>query len=316
MGRTIGAVSGFVRTVTGDLDPAKLGKTYCHEHLLTRPGEHLTREDADLVLDDEDRAAAELERFRGAGGQSLVEVTTPEYGREPAGLRRLAERTFVNIVAATGHVSEEYWRGVIDLDAAPEAQLVDEFVRDLLEGMDGGSVRAGVIKAGSSLDRATSSERKVIRAAAAAQRDTGAPITTHTTAGTASLEQVRLLEQAGADLRHVCVGHLDRRLVWSEHLELASSGVFLGYDCVSKEQYEPDANRAEFIVRLAEHGFGGQICLSGDLARRSYLEAWGGSLGYRYILERFLPLLREAGLSDEATRALVIDNPARFLSWA
>jgi phosphotriesterase-related protein len=129
--------------------------------------------------------------------------------------------------------------------------------------MDGTDVRAGVIKVGSSLDRVTELEHRVIRAAAAAQRETGAPITTHTTAGTAAIQQVRALEAAEADRSHVGVGHLDRRLVWDDHLALARTGVFLGYDCVGKEQYQPDAERVRFIVRLAEAGHARQVLLAG-----------------------------------------------------
>lgn len=304
-----------MRTVGGDLTPSALGPTYCHEHLLTRPGEHLTREDPDLILDDEERAAAELAAFRSAGGRTLVEVTTPEFGRDPGGLSRLARKTGVNVVATTGHVSEAYWRGVLDLDEISENALFNEFMYDLLEGMEGSGTRAGVIKVGSSENVVTETEHKIIRAAARAQRATSAPITTHTTAGTAALAQAHALESAGADLAHVCIGHLDRRLIWDEHLELARTGVFLGFDCISKEQYEPDDKRATFILELVARGHGDQICLSGDLARRSYLESWGGTPGYRYILERFLPLLVEKGLDERSARALLVDNPARLLTW-
>ncbi|MGH8874468.1 MAG: phosphotriesterase family protein [Acidimicrobiia bacterium] len=306
-------MAGFVRTVLGDVDPTSLGVTYCHEHLLTQPAE---RFGIDLLLDDEHRAARELEIFRQAGGGTVVELTTPELGRRPAGLRRLSERTGVHIVATTGHVSEQYWRGMLDLGRCSEEALVEEMVVDLTHGMDSTRVRAGIIKIGTSLDQVIPFEARAIRAAGAAQRATGAPITTHTTAGTLAMEQVRLLEEAGADLRRVCIGHLDRRLVWEEHLALARAGVFLGYDQISKEHYQPEAERISFIVQLAAEGFGDRICLGGDLARRSYLEAWGGRPGYRYILAEFLPRLVAAGLGEEAVRALVVDNPAGLLTWA
>jgi predicted metal-dependent phosphotriesterase family hydrolase len=309
-------VTARVRTVTGDIPPGELGRVYCHEHLLTRPGPHVAGAGDDLRLDDERRALDELRRFAAAGGGALVEVTTPEFGRDAAGLARLAEASGIAIVCTTGHVSEEYWRGVLELDDATEAELAAEFVADVVDGIDATGVRAGIIKAGTSLDGATPTERRVLRAAAAAQRVTGAPITTHTTAGTAALEQVQLLEAAGASLDHVCIGHLDRRLVWDQHLELAQTGVFLGYDCVSKKQYATDEQRAEFIVRLVAEGFGGRVCLSGDLARRSYLTSWGGTPGYAYILEQFLPLLLRFGLPEPQASALVVDNPARFLTWA
>jgi predicted metal-dependent phosphotriesterase family hydrolase len=308
-------MNGLVRTVDGDVEPRELGPAYTHEHLLTRPAGEQVRGDPDLVLDDEERAAAELGTFVRAGGRALVEASTAELGRDPAGLRRLARRTGVRVVAATGHVCEQYWRGALDLEAVPERTLANGFVRDLTVGMEGTGVRAGVIKVGSSLDRVTGTEARVIAAAAAAQRETGAPITTHTSAGTAALEQVRALETAGADLSHVCVGHLDRRLVWADHLALARAGVFLGYDCVGKEQYQPDAERVRFILRLVEAGHGGQLLLAGDMARRSYLGAWGGGPGYGFILGEFLPRLRAAGLDEAATRALVVANPASFLPW-
>jgi predicted metal-dependent phosphotriesterase family hydrolase len=305
-------VSGFVRTVLGDVEPGSLGHTYCHEHLITAPA---ARFGDDLRLDDEDRAADELERFRDAGGGAIVDATTAEFGRDVAALIRLAERVTIHVAACTGHVSEEYWRGVLDLEGRTEGELVAEYVSELAEGIDEGPGRAGVIKAGTSSGGPTATEAKLLRAAAAAQRETGAPITTHTTAGTGAIEQTDVLAAAGADLTHVCIGHLDRLLDLDLHLELARRGVFLGYDCISKEQYAPDVERVRFIVRLAEEGHADQICLSGDLARRSYLEAWGGSPGYRYILEGFAARLRSAGLDDETVQALLVENPARFLGW-
>jgi predicted metal-dependent phosphotriesterase family hydrolase len=298
-------VTGSVRTVLGDVDGAALGPTYCHEHLITRPAPGFGD---DLRLDDEERAVEELQYFRAAGGDAIVEATTPEFGRDLDALRRLATRTGVHVVACTGHVSEEYWRGVLDLDRRPEAELVADYLADLADG-------AGIVKAGTSRGGPTATEAKLLRAAAAAQRETGAPVTTHTTAGTDALEQTDVLAGAGADLSHVCIGHVDRLLDDELHLELARRGVFLGYDCISKEQYAPDAERVRLIVRLVEEGHGGQVLLSGDLARRSYLEAWGGSPGYRYILESFVPRLRDAGLDDEATRGLLVENPARLLAW-
>jgi 5-phospho-D-xylono-1,4-lactonase len=308
----MGHVSGFVRTVLGDVEPGALGMTYCHEHLITRPA---ARWGEDLRLDDEDRTADELERFRSAGGSAIVDATTPEFGRDASALRRVAEQTGIHVVASTGHVSEDYWRGVLDLKGRSEDELVADYVSELSHGIDSGPTCAGVVKAGTSSGRPTVSEAKLLRAAAAAQRETGAPITTHTTAGTGALEQTDVLADAGADLTHVCIGHLDRLLDWDLHLELARRGVFLGYDCISKEQYAPDAERVRFIIRLVEEGHGGQVCLSGDLARRSYLEAWGGSPGYAYILQIFLPRLRAEGLEEEHVKTLVVDNPARFLAW-
>jgi phosphotriesterase-related protein len=308
-------VSGFARTVLGDVDPQQLGAAYCHEHLITRPRGEWIAGDRDLVLDDESRALEELGRFREAGGGTIVEASPEEHGRDPAGLRRISEASGVHVVATTGHICEAYWAGAIDLRGRSEEQMAARFVLDLTEGLDGTRVRAGVIKVGSSEGGPTRLERRVMRAAASASRATGAPITTHTTAGTAPLVQLDVLESAGVDPGRVCVGHLDRRIDVEEHGEVARRGAFVGYDCIAKEQYQPDAERVRSILALVDAGYGDRILLAGDMARRSYLRSWGGGPGYPFILESFLPRLVEAGLPQDAARALVVDNPARFLAW-
>jgi 5-phospho-D-xylono-1,4-lactonase len=305
----------WARTVRGDVDVADLGATYGHEHLLTAPRGLAHRDDEDLRLDDEARAVRELASFRAADGGALLEATTPEMGRDPEGLRRVSEASEVHVVAVTGHICEEYWRGALDPDRSSVGRLADRFVHELTVGMDGTDVRAGAVKAGTSADRVTAGERKVLLAAAEAQRSTGAPITTHTTGGTMGLEQVRILEGAGADLEHLCIGHLDRRLRWPDHLALAREGIFLGYDCVGKEQYQPDAERVRFLRRLLEEGYGHRVLLAGDMARRRYLRAWGGGPGYGYILGEFAGRLRRSGVPGRAITDLLVRNPARFLAW-
>lgn len=309
--------AGRVRTVLGDVAAGDLGATHCHEHLITRPSETFTRGEPDLVLDDRAAARRELEAFARAGGRTVVEVSCAEFGRDPAGLAELSRATGVHVVAATGHVVEAQWAGVVDVGARTVTELTAEMVSDLTEGFAGcPGVRAGVLKAGSSRDGASPAELRVLLAAAAAQRETGAAIVTHTTAGTAPLEQVAVLERAGADLTRVLIGHQDLRLVWEDHLAIVRSGCRIGYDGVGKERHAPDAQRADFVVRLVEAGHGDAICLSSDFARRSDHVAYGGGPGLTHVLEDFLPRLLTAGVDEPQARRLVEDNPARLLAGA
>ena len=113
-----------------------------------------------------------------------------------------------------------------------------------------------------------------------------------------ALEQVTLLTSLGVEPGHIIIGHIDRRLEWDFVRGLADTGVYMGFDQISKEKYYPDRLRVEFIQRLVERGHGGQILLSGDLARRSYWPAYGtgGGPGFTYILWRIAPWLREVGV--------------------
>jgi predicted metal-dependent phosphotriesterase family hydrolase len=306
----------FVRTVLGDIPAADLGVTYCHEHLLTRPGEHLFEGGNDTTLDDQERVAAEMRLFKQAGGESLVELSAAEYGRDAAGLAELSEKTGVNVVAATGHTMEGYWAGVLDIASRTDEELYQEMLSDVTVGFaEARGVRAGVIKVGTSRDRATHDEVRMLRAAAAVQRATGVPISTHTSGGTIGLEQVRIFEDAGADLEHVIIGHQDLRLDVSDHLAIVRSGCRIGYDSLSKEKYRRDADVITMIRRLIDEGYSDRICLSGDIARRSYFTSWGGGPGMTYILWRFVPWLHQAGVSPENTHRLLIENPRDLFSF-
>lgn len=306
----------FVRTVLGDIAAEELGTTYCHEHLITLPGEHLSKGSDDMTLDDVEKSVEECRLFAQAGGRTVVEVSCPEYGRDAGRLAEISRRSGVNVIAATGHIMEGYWKGVLDIGALSDEELRTEMLRDLTEGFpEAPDVRAGVIKVGTSKDGPTRDEVRMLTLAAEVQQQTGCAITTHTTAGTAPLEQVRIFREAGADLSKVVIGHQDRRLVWEDHLAVVEAGANLGYDCISKEQYERDSDRIDFIKRLIEADYGDRVMLSGDIARRSYFTSYGGGPGFTYILWRFVPWLHQAGVSREDTQRMLVETPARIFSW-
>lgn len=306
--------SSFIRTVTGDNFDSDLGIILGHEHLITKPAPHLLDGD-DLLLNDETKSIDELNLFKKAGGGCLVELTTAEFGRDALALQRISQATGVAIVATTGHVTQEYWRNVIDVDAMGVEEIFEQMIQDLMVGISGTAIRAGIIKAGSSKDEITTTENRVLTAAANAHILTGAPITTHTTAGTMAHEQAKILLEAGVNPNHVYIGHLDRNLDFASHLHLLESGFNLGYDCTSKEWYEPDSKRIQYILKFFELGYGNRICLSGDLARRSSLTAWGGGPGYTHIPWRIIPWLRREGLQAEEINQLAKGNLLHLLRW-
>lgn len=301
----------IIRTVRGDIPPDSLGITYLHEHLI---GASLKSDgDPDLRLDSEAAASYELTLFRLAGGTGLVEMSPGDYGRNPLALKRLSEVSGVHIISVTGFIKASSADPLVEGKSVN--QIADAMIRDVQEGMDGTTIRAGIIKAGSSLNKITANEEKIFRAAACAHRETGAPISTHTEAGTMALEQIELLRSEGVSPERLLIGHMDRKLDWEYHLAVANTGVTLGYDQFSKEKYFPDHQRVDFIVRMVRSGFGAQLALSGDLARRSDLVSYGGGPGYTFILWRILPWLRKSGLSAEDIHTLMVKTPRRLLAF-
>jgi len=303
-----------IRTVAGDIDPSDLGVCLPHEHVLGGPPS--PEADPDFTMDSEAAAVKELSWFHGAGGRALVEMSPIDYRRNVAGLKRISETTGVHIICTSGQHKQTFSRPWVENVTVDE--LAARFVNEINVGIDGTDIRAGVIKAASSLNVISSLEERVFRAAAAAHHQTGAPISTHTEAGTMGLEQVRLLESLGVAPSSIIIGHVDRKLEWEYHLALAQTGVYLCYDQISKEKYYPDARRIAFIRRLVEAGHGQQLLLSGDLARKSYWPGYdtGGGPGLTYILWRFVPWLRSEGLDAGTIDDLLIGNPARALTFS
>jgi phosphotriesterase-related protein len=300
----------FIRTVCGDLPPDQLGFTHLHEHLIGQPQDG--EPDLDLYLPSETAAIDEMRRFREAGGRAVVEMSPADYGRDAAALARISQETGVHIVSVAGFIKGK--SGEALLADRTVSQIADRLIADIEDGIDGTGVRAGVLKAGSSKDRITDLERKGFEAVAIAQRETGAAISTHTEAGTMALEQVALLTQHGVPVERILIGHLDRLMDWDYHLALARTGVAFGYDQFAKEKYYPDALRIDFVARMVQAGFRDQLALSMDIARKSYFVSYGGGPGFTFLLDRVVPWLREAGLTDDDLDAIFVRTPARLLA--
>lgn len=311
----------IVRTVLGDIAPPSLGLTLSHEHLVTHPPAFLN--DADLSLAEHD-AAEELAAFRRSGGGAVVEMTTIDYGRDGEALARLSRRTGVHIVAATG------FNKAIYADAISGRFTTDAvtawMIREVQEGLTppgstdlaaapASPIRAGLIKASSSLDGPTADERRVFEAAAEAHRMTGAPISTHTEQGTWATEQARLLIDLGVEPGRILLGHLDRNPDLSYLLEVLATGVSIGIDQIGKSKYLSDETRLDLVLSLVEHGYIERLFLSGDIARRS---GWSVAAGKGLV---HIPCfcsreLRAGGLSEGDVRTLLITNPARLFAFS
>lgn len=303
-----------VLTVLGPIDPSEMGMTYAHEHLLGAPPEWSPeKEDKDFALLSVDAAEQELTLFKQAGGSSIVEMSPPDYSRSPMGLRDLALRTGMHIVMTTGLHKDAFSRPLTATATVDE--LAQRFAREVRIGVGETGVRAGVIKAATSLNTITAGEETVLRATARAHHATGAPISTHTQAGTMGLDQLEIFRAEGVDLARVAVGHVDRKLDYAYHRALLDTGAYIIYDQISKEKYAPDRERIALLIRLVADGYGDRVMLSGDLARVSAWTSNGGGPGLTYILWRFVPWLIAEGLPRDAATAMLRHNPARFFSF-
>jgi phosphotriesterase-related protein len=219
----------------------------------------------------------------------------------------------VNIVAGTGFYWERFhptW-----LADMSETEIVRLLVTDLTEGFAGTDVVAGIIGEIGTHHRAISpTEARVIRACAAAQRETHVPIATHALFTRIGMEQARAFADAGADLDKLVIGHVDTTPDVDYHEELVRFGVWIAYDAIGQLDKQSDEQRADAIVELIGRGHRDRILLSTDVGKRGALRAYGGQ-GYDHVITGFLPLLRERGLSQDDIDAMTIDNPRQLFTF-
>ena len=339
-----------VITVSGVIPASQLGPTLMHEHLLV---DMRSASGEPMGLDDLETSIQELKVYERAGGAGLVDVSPPGLRLEtlplkhPLALRRIVEATGVQIVASTGYYLESYYPEHLLTQSVDE--LAAGMVKDIMEGIEGTAIRAGIIgEIGTGdlfgRDFISPAEEKVLQASARAHLQTGVPITTHTFCGQLASEQLDLLEAEGVNLRRVVVGHLDwgRDIDLENCLAIAKRGAYVEFDLVGREgvyeyvappvrtkagqlsdsptsmegmrsEFPPDERRVQAILAMSEAGFLQQILLSHDTFRKDQLHAYGGP-GYDHLLSNFVPMLAAAGLSSQDIHALLVENPRRVLT--
>jgi predicted metal-dependent phosphotriesterase family hydrolase len=313
----------IVRTVLGDISPAEVGFAHCHEHTFIMPGKSCQL-NSDLLLDDVEKTTAELTQFHAAGGCTVVDAQPIGPERAPKLQKTASQRSGVNIIATTGlhracFYEENHFRFSDSVDA-----LADRFVGEITDGMSeyrGAEVsgttdiRAGLLKFATEYHLIDDQMRRVAEAVATAHRRTGAPIITHAERGTCAMEQIELMQAAGVDPSAMMISHVDRNPDIYLHRDIAAAGAYLVYDGISRTKYFPDSTIAELITRMVEAGFGRRILLAMDMGPRTMWRNYGGGPGMDYLALKFLPKLRQAGLTEEQIDMLTTDNPAAALAF-
>ena len=300
-----------------------------------------------LSLRDEAMAIREAQRYKEAGGGAIVDVTPIGAGRDPEALARISRSAGLNVIMGTGFYLEETWPPGLDEDA-----MVERMVRELTVSVDDTGICAGLIgeigtemlggieagyrqeDGGGRTKRLADSYLGLLRAAARAQQETGAPINIHPGhSPDLPFEIVEVLAGAGADISRVVMSHIERTIFSHDtRVRLARTGCCLEYDCFSWEGYHPvrhvlseenpvkcdmpnDATRVNEIMALIEDGFLNQILISHDHCTKHRLWSYGGP-GYAHILDNVVPqVMRDKGMTDAQIRAITADNPKRLFTF-
>ena len=346
--------SGKVLTVVGPVDPADLGLTITHEHLLidlsvvfvdpgpeNEEGRKLAEEPVgidnlgwirvnwssnrdNLVQTDVDLAIREAGRFKAAGGGTLVDVTSIGIDRNPTALAEISRASGVNVVMGAG-----YYVGPAhpkDFSSRSVYSITEEIIRDVEVGVGDTGVRSGIIGEIGCSWPWTDNEKKSVAAAVAAQRETGAPLLIHPgRVQKAPIEIVNFIDREGGDLSRTVMSHVDIRVYDREILrELAATGIYIEYDTFGLESpfpphapdtYMPsDSQRIEQVIGLIDDGYLERIVLAHDNCTKHRLREFGGH-GFDHIPSTITGWMKRQGVSQEQIDTILIENPKRILTF-
>jgi phosphotriesterase-related protein len=316
-----------VQTYRGPVEPDELGVTLLHEHVFVRDLEL----EANLPESEWDaatavpRAVRQLETLHALGIRTIVDLTVPGLGRDVRTVAAVAEQVPVHLVAATGWYARSSLPLYFQLHgpgrplAGPD-ELAQLFVRDIVTGISGTEIRAGMLKVVTDEEGITDDVARIMRAAADAHAATGVTITTHSHPTSRNgLDQQRLLRSCGVALDRVVIGHSGDTEDLDYLRALADDGSTLGMDRFGMEHVLADDRRVRTVLALLRLGYADRMILSHDAAVFSHVTppSWRSRMTPRWNMEtipgRILPELREGGASEAELHQMLVLNPRRLL---
>lgn len=276
------------------------------------------------VLDNEEVMEWELLQFKKAGGNTIVDLTLRDIGRDPILLARLSRALNIHLIAGCGYyIHKSHPSG---MDQKTVEDIAGELLEEINSGIDGTRIKAGVIGEIGTSEIIYPNEKKVLIAAALAQQETGLGIHVHTDLWAArGCEAVEILLQHGANPRKICINHIDVDIKPDYIRRLLDQGVYIEFDNFGKEFYADrrhrsvlsglfarDNERVAVIKQLIDEGFIAQILVSNDVCLKTALHHYGG-WGFDHLLTNIRPMMEDAGITEPQIHTLMCRNPAIFL---
>lgn len=332
-------ISGKALTVSGPIDPDKLGVTLTHEHIFINfaPPDHIDPEPTNVNVLTPARnpggltyypdALAEVSRYKAFGGKTIVDLSNFGLGRDPNALKRISDDSGLNVIMGAGVYMRPYHPR--DMGSVTVDGLMKIIVDDITVGAQGTKIRSGVIgEIGlgefGNPDQLIPNEIKSVTASARAARLTGAPMNFHTfVTPRAAHEVLDMVEKEGVDLNHVVMSHTGNFPI-AELVKLIDRGVYVENDFFGVAPGEFGAGGpldvvagrvADWVVALAAKGdkYAKRILISHDVCIQGQMTFNGGG-GYAFILEKVVPLLK-GRVSQEVIDDILVNNPQRAMTF-
>jgi phosphotriesterase-related protein len=319
-----------VPTSAGEISVDDLGVVLMHEHVFIRtetlqwgwPGFGGWDEEAEVAA-----ARERLAQLKRAGVDTILDMTIPGLGRDPALVTRAAEGTGLRVMFATGYYTLDWlpyafqFRGPGKFLDGDDRLLESLFERDVTKGIGDTGIRAAVLKLVTDVKGMTRDVTRLARAVANVSVRTGTVICTHANAATRrGLDQQRIFAECGVDLGKVVVGHSNETTDLDYLQKIIDAGSYVGWDRCGQSMDVPLDSQLDTLAELCYRGNASRVMLSHD--KSSFMDYWTGAeidkvlpdWQYTYITSGVLPGLRDRGVPEEEIEQMLVRNPREFFA--
>ena len=305
----IQAQEGTIMTVTGPVPSSEMGLSLIHEHILVdfigaeQTGKHRWEEDEVLAA-----VQPFVDEVSALGVQTLVECTPAYLGRDPRLLKRISEKSGVQIITNTGYYGASDNKHLPSQAYSETAdQLAARWIKEAKGGIDGTGIRPGFIKTSVNSGPLSKLHAKLITAAARTHLQTGLVIASHTGPAVPAFEQLEILEKEGVDASAFIWVHAQGESDLDRHVQAAKKGAWISVDGLD------DSNVGEYLKmleNLKSHSLLHRALLSHDAGWYSPGEENGGEFRpYTTLFKKFIPLLTQHGWTKDEMQQLLVINP-------
>lgn len=310
-----------VNGVLGSVNVSSLGATLMHEHIISANWNmrkcYPDWFDRNSFLE---YAVRDVNLAMDAGIKTLVDVTPVCLGRDLSIVREVAERTGIQIIAATGFFhTEQQWMYFRDTQS-----FLRLMMSDISDGMDGTGIKPGIIKCCTDSLGVTEINEKLLTASAIAAYESGLPVTTHASYHNRSgISQLKILEKHHIDPKKIVIGHLGDTNDISYLKEILAHGCYVGLDRFGDDAKNSMESRVDTLCRLADLGYLDNIMVShdhvcyvdiGPFEWQNVRNTDPASNPYNFCTfhNRAIPLLKARGMTAQDIEHILVENPRRY----
>ncbi|TCK02949.1 hypothetical protein [Marinobacterium mangrovicola] len=315
-----------VNTVLGSVRSNELGVTLLSESLMNvLPGAEYAYDIRIDRADVFDALEAKLLEFKAAGGGTIVDATGMFHGRDLRLYEALSRATGVHIVATTGQGPEAMLGGYFLTPQTnpptpwPAQKFAELFGREVNDGMVVPRLErrapAGMICTAVTEEGMTPTDASLVRGAARAGAAYGVPVFIR--CGSDAIAEMQLARDESLDLQRIVMAGMDRRDAvengWPMQVVNAGAHVCIDHIGSTSSNYLDDSERVALVKELIDAGYVDRITLSSSATGVSFGEP-GNDLPYSNVLTHFVPMLLDAGVSEENVAMMLTTNAAHLLS--